>query len=164
MRRGSFKEPIFFQRKGMKTCLEEKEKTVRPWLNLRLCCHFFLLILFGIIEFGFAFAFKMQVQNASREATRYAAIHSSDSTLVSEVTQYLMDTEDINQMTNSVILSGGSVSVKVRGWRTRLLRLGTCFSEWVKDNGFDNYEDRIIFIKKGEENENTLLINAKDES
>lgn len=101
-----------------------KRENGQALVEFALVLPLFLLILFGIIEFGFAFAFKMQVQNASREATRYAAIHSSDSTLVSEVTQYLMDTEDINQMTNSVILSGGSVSVKVRGVENPITPVG----------------------------------------
>lgn len=107
--------------------MKTRKETGQALVEFALVLPLFLLILFGIIEFGFAFAFKMQVQNASRDATRYAAIHSSDSTLVSEVTQYLMDTEDINQMTNSVILSGGSVSVKVRGVENPITPVGYMF-------------------------------------
>ncbi len=45
-----------------------------PWSSLRWCFPIFILVLFGIIEFGFMLYSQMTVSNAAREAARVSVV------------------------------------------------------------------------------------------
>jgi len=45
-----------------------------------------LLLLFSIIEFGWVFGAQLLVTHASREGARYGAVHSSDATVLTDIT------------------------------------------------------------------------------
>ena len=53
---------------------EEGQSTVEFALVLPI----FLLLIFGMMDFGWLFYNKIEINNASREGARYAVIHCSD--------------------------------------------------------------------------------------
>lgn len=63
-----------------------------------------ILLIFGMIDFGWLFYNKIEVNNASREGARYAAIHWNEGS-------YVSDTESL--VTNYA--SGSSVTVAADG-------------------------------------------------
>lgn len=74
-----------------------------------------LLLVFGIIDFGWLFYNKMGVENASREGARYAIVNSGKGTLVTDVTtlarDYCMGTAADTAVTVSI--SGDNAIVTV---------------------------------------------------
>ena len=50
-----------------------------------ICLPILLLIVLGILDFGWLFYNKLSVENASREGARYAAAHSASATLSLDV-------------------------------------------------------------------------------
>lgn len=62
-----------------------------------------LLLLMGIMEFGWFFYNQMSVENGSREGARYAIVNASSGTL----------TQDVTDVVNGVIVGPGTVTVTV---------------------------------------------------
>ncbi len=60
-------------------------------VELAVCLPLLLLLVFGIIDFGWLFYNKMGVENASREGARYAIVNSTSGTLTSAVTTLAKD-------------------------------------------------------------------------
>lgn len=74
-----------------------------------------LLLVFGIIDFGWLYYNQMGVENASREGARYAIVNSSSATLTNDVTtlarEYCMGTASDTSVT--VNISGSNAVVTV---------------------------------------------------
>ena len=51
----------------------------------------FLLVLCGIIDFGWIYANQLMLNNSSRDGARYAIVRADDTDMVNEVTQHLKD-------------------------------------------------------------------------
>lgn len=70
-----------------------------------------ILLIFGMIDFGWLFYNKIEVNNASREGARYAAIHWNEA-------DYVTDTENLVYSFTSgspaVTVTAGSTEVTVK--------------------------------------------------
>jgi len=91
----------------------------------------FILILCGILDFGWIFSNQLMVNNCSREGARYAVVRSSESNLASLVTTHVQqvsslgDPEDISV---SVSTTGdGDINVTVQKDVTVLTPLAGIF-------------------------------------
>lgn len=72
-------------KRSLKNKIKRRESG-QSMVEMALITPILLLLLCGIIEFGIMFGTQLTIQNDSREGARYAAIHASDSTVVSQVT------------------------------------------------------------------------------
>lgn len=69
-----------------------KSERGQAMVEFALVLPILILLLCGIIDFGWIFSNKIAVDNASREAARYAAIHCTDGTFAeSQVDQVVYD-------------------------------------------------------------------------
>jgi Flp pilus assembly protein TadG len=84
-------------------------------VELAVALPLLLLVVFGIIDFGWLFYNKMGVENASREGARYAIVNSASGTLNADVTalarEYCMGTAADTAVTVSI--SGVNATVTV---------------------------------------------------
>ncbi|MEA4831297.1 MAG: TadE/TadG family type IV pilus assembly protein [Oscillospiraceae bacterium] len=62
-----------------------KTESGQSVVEFALMLPIFLLLVFGIIEFGILFNMKLSVTNCAREGARYAALHSEESSLESTI-------------------------------------------------------------------------------
>ena len=65
---------------------KRKHESGQAMVEFALLLPLFLILTFGIIEFGCYFSFSLSVTSAAREGARYGVTHSSDSDFVSGVT------------------------------------------------------------------------------
>ncbi|MGN0334309.1 MAG: TadE/TadG family type IV pilus assembly protein [Lachnospiraceae bacterium] len=77
-----------------------KDEKGQATVEFALILPIFILLVFGIIDFGWLFYNKIQVNNASREGARYAVVHWDEE-------DYITNTE--TKVT--AVLSGASVTV-----------------------------------------------------
>lgn len=83
-------------------------------VELAICLPLLLLLVFGIIDFGWLFYNKMGVENASREGARYAIVNSTSGTLTSAVTTLAKDLcMGGDDTTVTVSISGKNATVTV---------------------------------------------------
>lgn len=76
----------------------------------------FLVILCGIIDFGWIFSNQLMLSNSSREAARYAVVNSGAADFTAVVTQKAKDAVVIGdplEVTVTVTVSGSDVTVLV---------------------------------------------------
>lgn len=74
-----------------------------------------LLLVFGIIDFGWLFYNKMSVENASREGARYAIVNADKGTVAAEVAalarEYCMGSEADTSVTLAIAGDNATVTV-----------------------------------------------------
>ncbi len=63
----------------------------------------FILILCGILDFGWIFSNQLMINNSSREGARYAVVHADDVDLKSLVTSRVLSTSGIMDTTNLTV-------------------------------------------------------------
>jgi Flp pilus assembly protein TadG len=63
----------------------------------------FILILCGILDFGWIFTNQLMVNNCSREGARYAVVHSDEMDLTSLITSRVLSTSGIMDTTNLTV-------------------------------------------------------------
>ena len=104
--------------KQMKKCklgkfiAEEGQSVVEAALIIPL----FILILCGVLDFGWILSNQLKIDNCAREGARYAVIKSSSSDLTSLVTSRVNDVSGdgaSSGLTVTVTVSGNDVKVKV---------------------------------------------------
>lgn len=95
-----------FTRQGLCAHRERGQALVETAITLPLL----LLLLMGIMEFGWYFYNQMSVENGSREGARYAIVNSGSSTLSADVTDLV---EGIVVSPGEMIVSVSLVSDKI---------------------------------------------------
>lgn len=95
-----------FTRQGLRAHRERGQALVETAITLPLL----LLLLMGIMEFGWYFYNQMSVENGSREGARYAVVNSGSSTLSADVTDLV---EGIVVSPGEMIVSVSLVSDKI---------------------------------------------------
>lgn len=65
----------------------------------------FILILCGIIDFGWIFSNQLMINNCSREGARYAVVHSREDDMITQVTQHIRDISDLGGDPLDIIVS-----------------------------------------------------------
>ena len=95
-----------FTRQGLCAHRERGQALVETAITLPLL----LLLLMGIMEFGWYFYNQMSVENGSREGARYAVVNSGSSTLSADVTDLV---EGIVVGPGEMIVSVSLVSDKI---------------------------------------------------
>ena len=91
---------------------EEGQSVVEAALVIPL----FILILCGVLDFGWILSNQLKIDNCAREGARYAVIKSSSSELVSLVTSRVNDVSgegSSSGLTVTVTVSGDDIEVKV---------------------------------------------------
>ena len=76
----------------------------------------FIIILVGIIDFGWIYSHQLMINNLSRDGARYAVVHYGESNLTEQVTTHVKgSTSVIDPDQLSVVLtpSGGDIGVTV---------------------------------------------------
>lgn len=91
-----------------------KNESGQSMVELAVALPILLLLVFGIIDFGWLFYNKMSVENASREAVRYAIVNSDEPGVAAEVSaiakEICMGAEDTLV---TLSMSGGNAVVTV---------------------------------------------------
>lgn len=88
-----------FTRQGLRAYRERGQALVETAITLPLL----LLLLMGIMEFGWYFYNQMSVENGSREGARYAIVNSDSSTL----------TADVADLVEGIVVGPGEMFVSV---------------------------------------------------
>jgi len=73
-----------------KSYLKNKEKG-QAMVETALVLPLFLLVLCGIIDFGWIFSNQLMLNNSSRDGARYAVVRSDDANMVSDTTTHLKE-------------------------------------------------------------------------
>lgn len=81
------------KRKGKKFRFRDEEG--QTLVEAALTIPLFILILCGIIDFGWIFSNQLMLNNASREGARYAVVNSNSGSLTTIVTQKVRDSATI---------------------------------------------------------------------
>lgn len=100
------------KRKPGKFSTEDGQSVVEAALVIPL----FILILCGVLDFGWILSNQLKIDNCAREGARYAVIKSSSSDLTSLVTSRVNDVSgegSTSTITVTVTVSGDDVEVKV---------------------------------------------------
>lgn len=91
-----------------------------------------IVVLCGIIDFGWIFSNQLMVNNCSREGARYAAVHTGETGFVELVTQRVKKTAGIGSpedLTVNVEIVDGDVQVTVSRTLRVLTPLAGVFTE-----------------------------------
>jgi len=103
------KKKLWFRRKR-----EDGQAMVEAALVIPL----FIMILCGILDFGWIFSNQLMINNCSREGARYAVVRSSESDMVSTVTAHVKQVsslgspDDINVTVSTT--ADGDINVTVQ--------------------------------------------------
>ena len=68
-----------------------KKEEGQAMVEFALVLPLLLVLLFGIIDFGWLFYNKIDVNNASREGARYAAIHYSETDIEDKTDTHVLN-------------------------------------------------------------------------
>lgn len=80
-----------------------KNESGQSVVEAALVIPLFILILCGILDFGWIFTNQLMVNNCSREGARYAVVHSDEMDLTSLITSRVLSTSGIMDTTNLTV-------------------------------------------------------------
>lgn len=104
-------------------------------VELALTLPILIMILCGIIDFGWIFTNQNIIDNASREGARYAIVHSTDVAVIKTYTKSVTPDNIRNSLTVTVTFSNpsaprqGDVTVDVDGGVTALTPIAGVFTQ-----------------------------------
>jgi Flp pilus assembly protein TadG len=88
-----------------------KNESGQAMVELAVALPILLLLVFGIIDFGWLFYNKMGVENASREGARYAIVNADSASVTADVTALAKDICLDADDTNVTLTISGSVAI-----------------------------------------------------
>lgn len=100
----------------IKNIFNRKREKGQAMVEAALVIPLFILILCGILDFGWIFTNQLMINNCSREGARYAVVRSEESDMVAQVTNHIRLVSSLGDpmdLSISVTTSSGDVNVTV---------------------------------------------------
>ena len=96
--------------------MSKRKEKGQAMVEAALVIPLFIIILVGIIDFGWIYSHQLMVNNLSRDGARYAVVHYGESNLTDKVTAHVQGAAtviDPNDLTVAVAAASGDIGVTV---------------------------------------------------